>query len=80
MLSSIQLIPNTLRNSPVPSEVCIQFGKSHPGIVALALSTSKPERVKTNVDAMSVDVDAAFWDVLKEAGLLAGDHPYITSS
>lgn len=61
----------------VPAEVCIQFGKSHPGIVALALSTSKPARVKTNVDAMSAQAPAAFWDVLKDAGLLAEDHPYI---
>ena len=61
----------------VPAEVCIQFGKSHPGIVALALSTSKPERVKTNIDAMSVDVPASFWTILQEQGLLAADHPYI---
>ncbi len=61
----------------VPSEVCIQFGKSHPGIVALALSTSKPQRVKQNVDAMFVEVPAAFWDVLKDNGLLAADHPYV---
>ena len=61
----------------VPSEVCIQFGKSHPGIVALALSTSKPQRVKQNIDAMSVQVPASFWAVLKEEGLLAADHPYI---
>ena len=66
------------RHGQTPSEVCIQFGKSHPGIVALALSTSKPHRVKTNVDAMSVEVPGAFWDVLKEAGLLAADHPYIS--
>ena len=44
------------QHGQMPSEVCIQFGKSHPGIVALALSTSKPERVKQNVDAMSVEV------------------------
>ncbi len=61
----------------VPYEVCIQFGKSHPGIVALALSTSRPERVKTNVEALSAEVPAAFWHVLKEEGLLAADHPYI---
>ncbi len=59
------------------AEVCIQFGKSHPGIVALALSTSKPQRVKQNIDAMSVEAPAAFWNVLKEEGLLAEDHPYI---
>ncbi len=66
------------QHGQVPAEVCIQFGRSHPGIVALALSTSRPERVQTNVDAMSVEIPAAFWDVLKEEGLLAGDHPYIS--
>ena len=66
------------QHGQVPAEVCIQFGKSHPGIVALALSTSKPARVKTNVDAMSVQVPADFCDVLKEEGLLATDHPYIS--
>ena len=66
------------QHGQVPAEVCIQFGKSHPGVVALALSTSKPQRVKTNVDAMSVDVPADFWNVLKEEGLLAADHPYIS--
>ena len=65
------------RHGQVPAEVCIQFGKSHPGIAALALSTSRPERVKTNVDAMSVEIPARFWDVLKEEGLLAEDHPYL---
>ena len=64
-------------HNQVPSEVCIQFGKSHPGIVALALSTSKPRRVKQNIDAMSVDVPASFWNVLKEIGLLSADHPNI---
>ncbi len=66
------------QHGQVPAEVCIQFGKSHPGIVALALSTSRSHRVKTNVDAMSVEVPSAFWDLLKQEGLLAADHPYIS--
>ena len=61
----------------VPAEVCIQFGKSHPGIAALALSTSKPHRVKQNIDAISAKVPASFWAALKEENLLAHDHPYI---
>ena len=65
------------QHGQVPAEVCIQFGKSHPGIVALALSTSRPQRVKTNVEAMSARIPAAFWAVLKDEGLLADDHPYI---
>jgi len=59
------------------SEVCIQFGKSHPAIVALALSTSKPARVKQNVDAVSVEIPSEFWTVLRDEGLIAYDHPYL---
>ncbi len=66
------------RHDQKPSEVCIQFGKSHPGIAALALSTSKPGRVKQNIDAMSVHVPSAFWHALQDEGLLAADHPYIS--
>lgn len=61
----------------VASEVCIQFGKTHPGIVALALSTTRPARVKQNVDAMSVEIPTAFWATLRDEGLLNGNHPYV---
>lgn len=60
----------------IPAEVCIQFGKSHPGIAALALSTSKPERVKQNVAAMAAKAPPAFWQALKAERLL-GEHPYL---
>ena len=60
-----------------PAEVCIEFGKTHPGIAALALSTSKPRRVAQNIKAMSAIAPTSFWDVLKDEGLLAADHPYI---
>jgi len=58
------------------SEVCIQFGKSHQGIVALALSTSRAERVKQNVDAVSLEIPSDFWKVLSNAGLIHHTHPY----
>lgn len=61
----------------IPAEVCIQFGKSHPGIVALALSTSRPARVKQNVDAISAEAPLSFWRALKAEGLLWEDHPHI---
>lgn len=59
------------------SEVCIQFGKAHPGIAALALSTSRAERVKQNVDAMSVEIPSEFWQILKDEDMLMKNHPYI---
>lgn len=61
----------------IPAEVCIQFGKSHPGIAALALSTSRPARVKQNVDAISAEAPLSFWRALKAEGLLWEDHPHI---
>ena len=64
------------KHQQIPAEVCIQFGKSHPGIAALALSTSKPERVKQNVAAMSAKAPPAFWRALKAERLL-GEHPYL---
>jgi D-threo-aldose 1-dehydrogenase len=60
------------------SDVCIQFGKSHPGIVALALSTSKPERVKDNVAAVEVEIPVTFWKVLRDTGLITYNHPYLS--
>lgn len=65
------------RHQVKASEVCIQFGRSHPGIVALALSTSRPQRVKQNVDAITVKIPSEFWTVLRQAGLIAYDHPYL---
>ena len=61
----------------IPAEVCIQFGKSHPGIAALALSTSRPARVEQNVDAISAEAPLSFWRALKAEGLLWEDHPHI---
>jgi D-threo-aldose 1-dehydrogenase len=53
-----------------PVEACLQFGKSHPGIVALALNTSKPHRIEENVDMVEHDLPPTFWRALQDAGLL----------
>jgi D-threo-aldose 1-dehydrogenase len=58
-------------------EACIQFGKSHPGIVALALSASKPQHIKENVAADAVEIPAEFWNSLREAELINYNHPYL---
>lgn len=59
-----------------PVEACMQFGKSHPGIVALALNTSKPNRIKENVDMVEHDLPPTFWQALQDAGLLDHNHPH----
>ncbi|MDQ7027910.1 MAG: aldo/keto reductase [Anaerolineae bacterium] len=60
-----------------PADACVQFGLSHPAINSVAMSTSKPERVKQNVDLVSNELSADFWVALRKAGLLADDYPYL---
>lgn len=59
-----------------PVEACMQFGKSHPGIVALALNTSKPHRIKENVDMVEHDLPPTFWRAMQDAGLLDHNYPH----
>ena len=60
-----------------PMHACVQFGLSVPGVVAVALNTSRAERVQENVAAVSTPVPPQFWATLKEEGLLANDYPYV---
>jgi D-threo-aldose 1-dehydrogenase len=60
-----------------PAHACIQFGLSAPGIVAVALNTSHPERIADNVNSVLRKVPNSFWVSLKEEGLLEEDYPYL---
>ena len=53
-----------------PAEACIQFGLAVPGIAAVALNTSKPARVRDNVEAISAKIPTDFWNALKSKGLI----------
>ena len=52
------------------TEACVQFSFLFPEIKSIALSTSKPSRVEGNVALASAVVPAAFWEGMKEAGLV----------
>jgi D-threo-aldose 1-dehydrogenase len=60
-----------------PAHACIQFGLSAPGIVAVALNSSHPDRVAENVQSVLTKVPDSFWTSMKEEGLLAADYPYL---
>lgn len=60
-----------------PAAACVQFGLSPPGVVSVALNTSKAERVRQNVDLVTTEVPHTFWKALKENGLIAADYPYL---
>jgi D-threo-aldose 1-dehydrogenase len=60
-----------------PAEACVEFGHSAPGIAAVALNTSHPDRVAHNVEMVLKKCPDAFWASMKEEGLLADNYPYL---
>jgi D-threo-aldose 1-dehydrogenase len=58
-----------------PSHACIQFAISAPGVVAVLVESSYPDRVAENVNSVCRRVPANFWQSMKEEGLLAEDWP-----
>ncbi|MCY3022811.1 MAG: aldo/keto reductase [Planctomycetota bacterium] len=59
----------------VPAEACVQFGLSAPGVVAISLNTSKPDRIQSNVASVVAKIPRGFWKAMKEAGLIAREYP-----
>jgi D-threo-aldose 1-dehydrogenase len=53
-----------------PAHACIQFGVNVPGVNSIALSTTRPAKVKENTDMASSGIPADFWTELKKRGLM----------
>jgi D-threo-aldose 1-dehydrogenase len=53
-----------------PAEACFNFGFHIPGVNSVALSTTKPEKVKSNVAMATKQVSQAFWKEMIEEGLM----------
>lgn len=60
-----------------PADVCVQFGLAVPGVVAVALNTGKPERIKDNIASAANPLPPELWTALKDAGLLRRDFAYL---
>jgi D-threo-aldose 1-dehydrogenase len=60
-----------------PMHACVQFGKTGPGVVAVALNTSHPDRIQDNVAAVLAPMPTQFWASMKEEGLIAADYEYV---
>jgi len=58
-----------------PAHACIQFALSAPGVVAVELNSSYPDRVAENVESVTTKVPGAFWTSMKEEGLLSAGYP-----
>ncbi|RPH92588.1 MAG: aldo/keto reductase, partial [Calditrichaeota bacterium] len=60
-----------------PAAACIQFGLSHPGVLSIALNTSKPGRIRGNIESITTAIAASFWRACKEEGLIHQHYPYL---
>jgi D-threo-aldose 1-dehydrogenase len=58
-----------------PADVCVQFGLAVPGIVAVALNTGRPDRIRQNIASATNPIPVALWRELKDAGLVAREFP-----
>lgn len=53
-----------------PAEACFDFGFNIPGVTSVALSTSKPEKVKNNIEMATKKIPAEFWKAMQDQDLL----------
>jgi D-threo-aldose 1-dehydrogenase len=60
-----------------PAEACVIFAMSPPGVVSIALNTSKPDRVRENVELVRKKIPGEFWITLKEKGLIDKNYPFL---
>ncbi|MEM8736845.1 MAG: aldo/keto reductase, partial [Planctomycetota bacterium] len=54
-----------------PFQACLQFGRSHPSVHSVALSTSKATRVPQQVAALDNEIEADFWTAMKQQNLIS---------
>ena len=59
------------------AEACVRFGNSHPAVNTVALSSSRPQRVATNVASVSREVPDGFWEAVREHGLIDSTYPHL---
>jgi len=65
------------RHNISPAVACVSFATTAPGVVSIALNTSKPSNVKANVDSVTTVVPPQFWHEMKEKGLISQAYPYL---
>ena len=60
-----------------PFDVGVVFGLSHPAVTAIALSSSRGERVQSHIDAVAATVPPELWASLKERQLISNDLEFV---
>lgn len=52
------------------AEACVSFGLNIHGVSSVALSTSRPHKVKSNIEMATKDIPSSFWETLFNEGLI----------
>lgn len=60
-----------------PAVACVSFATTAPGVVSIALNTSKPSHIKGNVESVTTEVPEEFWYEMKENGLISKEYRYL---
>jgi D-threo-aldose 1-dehydrogenase len=60
-----------------PSLACVNFGMTPPGVAAISLNTSNPNRVKNNVESVLAKVPKEFYAEMIKEGLISKYYPYL---
>jgi len=60
-----------------PAVACVSFATSAPGVISIALNTSKPENIQENVKSVTTRVSVEFWEDMKEKKLIDADYSFI---
>jgi D-threo-aldose 1-dehydrogenase len=58
-------------------DIGVAFGQSHPGIKAIALSSSRADRVAGHVQAVERVIPDEVWRELRARNLIRNDYPYL---
>lgn len=60
-----------------PGDACLKFALSAPQISAVALNPGKPHRMAHNRKVLNEELDKAFWQELKNAGIIDREYSYL---
>jgi len=65
------------KHSVSPASACVQFALTPPGVISISLNTSRPGRVKENVNLVECEIPESFWKEMKGKGLIDNEYPYL---
>lgn len=53
----------------------LQFSSAHPAVAAVIPGSSRPERIREDLDSINAEIPAAFWQELREKKLVSAEVP-----